>query len=258
MDFNFEWKIQNTKVFYDPFEYIKDYSLQIIRQKLIKVHQDKLPSHHILKKLEKSLDFVNNYTISLRQTSRLSIGWPYGQCIDYKSSQRQNSRPFDSTSHTQCYRKCLKRLYKSRFDCIPLFVDHIIHESDSQDFGHNQTLLCPSNPNDLLRQRDIDTKYCENICPEDCLKVDFEPKYRISGIQATNDRIEMVERRIVWDTSCQSFFYIDEPVLTMSSYLVYCGGLMGLWFGQSLKDLFVMITESRFVLVLKNKITSRF
>ena len=39
------------------------------------------------------------------------------------------------------------------------------------------------------------------------------------------------------------FVYIEEPVLTFTQFVVNCGGLMGLWFGKSVKDLIVWFME---------------
>ena len=51
------------------------------------------------------------------------------------------------------------------------------------------------------------------------------------------------KRSVFWDLSELMFTYTDEPVLTFTQYLICCGGLMGLWFGQSLKDFFLSIMD---------------
>ena len=39
------------------------------------------------------------------------------------------------------------------------------------------------------------------------------------------------------------FVYSEEPVMSFSDYLVNCGGLKGLWFGTSAKDLITFIID---------------
>ena len=47
------------------------------------------------------------------------------------------------------------------------------------------------------------------------------------------------EENIIWDTTQPTFSYLEKPVLTFTGYLVYCGGLVGLWFGTSAQDVLV-------------------
>ena len=63
------------------------------------------------------------------------------------------------------------------------------------------------------------------------------------------------ERVIVWDSHQLMFAYIDEPVITFTQYLVFCGGLMGLWFGQSLKDMFSLLIDKHFWHSIYHKLT---
>ena len=69
---------------------------------------------------------------------------------------------------------------------------------------------------------------------------------------------KLYERRIYWDSSEPMFAYTDEPDLTFTDYLVYCGGLMGLWFGQSAKDLISTLIDITFWRLLLNSITDMF
>ena len=67
-----------------------------------------------------------NYTIIVRKVVKESIGWPFGHCLHY----RTDGQRLGATSQTECYRNCLKQLYKTQFKCVPLFVDKLLHESD--------------------------------------------------------------------------------------------------------------------------------
>ena len=49
-----------------------------------------------------------------------------------------------------------------------------------------------------------------------------------------------IDRRILWDTNKPMLSYIDSPDMSFTDYVVYCGGLLGLWFGQSLKDIILL------------------
>ena len=41
--------------------------------------------------------------------------------------------------------------------------------------------------------------------------------------------------QLIWDSNEVMIAYIDEPVMTFTDYLVFCGGPMGLWFVVSHK-----------------------
>ena len=151
----------------------------------------------------------------------------------------------DVSSQTQCYRNCLKQLYKTRFNCVPLFVDKLLHESDINYLTNNENKLCETSPQMLKHIRNIESNICRNKCPDDCRKVYYSSVKRKSNstdIIFGQQNFGPLHRRFVWD-SHPMLTYIEEPVLTFTQFVVNCGGLMGLWFGKSAKDLIVWLTE---------------
>ena len=58
-----------------------------------------------------------------------------------------------------------------------------------------------------------------------------------------NYRITSME--IIWDSNEVMIAYIDEPVMTFTDYLVFCGGLMGLWFGIIITDIITNVINAK-------------
>src|SRR5690349_10644524 len=93
--------------------------------------------------------------------------------------------------------------------------------------------------------------HCNQSCPQDCRRVEYSLTIKRNDSYAetqdslsVNQSVIPFERRIVWDSNQVMFTYISQPILTFTSYLVYCGGLMGLWFGTSAKDIIVSLIHS--------------
>ena len=171
-----------------------------------------------------------------------------------------NLAPF--LSH-HCYRKCLKELYRTRFKCVPLFVDYMLHESDIIYLTTTGTKICEKTPQMMKNIRNIGRNVCRIKCPEDCFKVYYSSEFRkmvkIFGNQLSYERSyefgkSLVDRRVVWDRSQPILAYIEEPVLTFSKFVVNCGGLMGLWFGKSAKDLIIWIINFKTSNTIDNSI----
>ena len=205
-------------------------------QKYILIGSEIIPNNYIRDKFKEGIKSESNYTIFVKKTSKQSIGWPYGQCVHYPT----NGQLLGATSQTQCYRNCIKQLYKTQFNCIPLFVDKLLHESDINYLMTTRIKLCETSPQMLKRIRNINPNICRNKCPDDCRKVEYSSvKQRADGIP---ERLSIPNRRFVWNTQ-PMLAYIEEPVMTFTQFVVNCGGLMGLWFGKSAKDLIVWLIE---------------
>ena len=171
------------------------------------------------------------------RSSRQYLGSPYGKCFNYRDS--------DSKSRQLCYRKCFRDNYVKTFQCIPLFIDFYVSELDSIT---NITLLC------LETHKEYELKLrekCMKLCPKECLKEEYSYRITESNLRTGIDHWfrqnafqRLYLKSIEWDSSEPMFAYTEEPVTTFSDYLVNCGGLMGLWFGTSAKDIITIIIES--------------
>ena len=104
---------------------------------------------------------------------------------------------------------------------------------------------------------------CHKLCPKEC-KVQYFQTIKesenpfISKDYHGRTLQRVYERRIVWDSSEPMFAYTDEPDLTFTEYLVHCGGVMGLWFGQSAKDLISNLIDISFWRLLWSSIKNAF
>ena len=201
-----------------------------------------------------------NNTIAIRKTTKQYLSEPYGQCTDYGSG----GQTLDAISHIHCYRLCLRRRFQTLLKCDLSFVDNIIHESDFANHDNNQSLgKCSDNLVDEYKaiEREV-RKQCLSLCPKDCFKVEYS--YRIVrtethfGNQEWIDnygtnisteipnhpyyyRYRITSLEVMWDSNEVMIAYIDEPVMTFTDYLVFCGGLMGLWFGMSVNNLILIV-----------------
>ena len=175
---------------------------------------------------------------------------PFGQCFDYRIP---NEVTYQSMSYTECYHMCLIHHYIKKYNCVPYIIENFITE---YNLRNKETKMCSTNTEDMINRRPIEklfVKKCSKECPKECFRVDYSSEVKERSTYFSNqvwfeshksDR--PYYRSIVWDSYEPMFAYIDEPVLTFTQYLVYCGGLMGLWFGQSLKDLFSLIIDKSF------------
>ena len=130
------------------------------------------------------------------------------------------------------------------FQCIPLFVDYYVSELD---FIPNTTQLCSKSYKEFEQKL---SEKCMKLCPKECLKEEYSYRIRESNSRSGIDYWLIQEEKrfysksIEWDSSEPMFVYTEEPVMSLSDYLVNCGGLMGLWFGTSAKDIIAFIINS--------------
>ena len=212
------------------------------------IHSDIMPSYNEIN-VKNDFDIINlhnpkNYTFSVIRSSRQYLGSPYGQCFEYRNS--------DSKSRQQCYRKCFRDNHQKTLQCIPLIIDYFISELDSIP---NTTQICSKSYEKYeqkLRQN------CSELCPKGCKKEEYSYRFTESVLRPNNDywfrqrRYQrLYSKSIEWDSSEPMFVYSEEPVMSLSDYLVNCGGLMGLWFGTSAKDLITYLIESQLLRKLK-------
>ena len=189
-----------------------------------------------------------NYTVMLTKELRRYLGHPYSKCNNYQGE----GHPFNGSSHIHCYRQCIREYIKRNMSCVPLIIDNLIHE---MDFTSYESEVCSLKNDSIEMQGKVESNIrqkCLDLCPEDCVKVEYSSVIRKSenhfGTQNwfdTKETDRKIEKHILWDTSRPIIVYNEESLMSFTDYVIYCGGLMGLWFGKSVKDIFVWIIESR-------------
>ena len=221
------------------------------------IHHDKYPTNDI--KFTFNPDIPINNSILVKKSSHQYMNRPFGQCFDY---QIPNDLTDNSMSYIECYRKCLTHQYIKRWNCVPYLIENFITEYDEIN---NDIKRCSTNREDVKNKRleePIFAKKCSLKCPNECFRVEYSSETKRRNTYLSNQEwinldinqeaneldsfTKAYERVIVWDSSEPMFAYIDEPVMTFTQYLVNCGGLMGLWFGQSLKDGFSLLINKSF------------
>ena len=197
---------------------------------------------------------MKNKTYLIGKTVRQYLSEPYGQCNRYES-RKQRSR-------TQCYRQCVQNQYNNRYNCVPIFIDYYNHDLDHQYLNGT---LCEQlfKRTELPMMTQIQEK-CHSHCPKECQHIQYKSKLKESEAVVENKRWfrkgyeGILESTVQLDTNEPMFRYTEEPVLTFTSYLVYCGGLMGLWFGASAHDIIVLALDSNVWNLIRRIALSRF
>ena len=210
-------------------------------------HQDQISSRQNLNYGEKNFWMSRNYSTSIRATQRRYMDFPYGQCNSYEG----DGQPFNASSQTQCYRNCIREYSEKHYKCKPLFIDYFIHENDFK--GQNENKFCSLKENLLFEKWLKETKFeekCRSLCPKNCIQTQYFwetkefNKYNGNEWWWRQGNDHYWANFIIWDTTQPMFAYIEEPVMTFTDYLVYCGGLIGLWFGTSAKDLLISLLNA--------------
>ena len=184
---------------------------------------------------------------------------PFGKCSNYEIPK---ALTYYAMSQHECYRKCLSWQFILEWNCIPYVIRTFITEYDLVNYSN---ICSTKNLQDVVDRMDFENEFkekCLKICPRECFSVEYSTK--VIDIETFFNNQEWVnqfdnkfyERTVLWDTSEPMFAYIDEPVLTFTQYLVYCGGLMSLWFGQSVKDLLTLFINISFWRFFKNIFSS--
>ena len=177
-----------------------------------------------------------NMTYLVRKTVRQYLSEPYGQCNRYESREQ--------ISRTQCYRQCIQNQYNNRYNCVPIFIDYYNHDLDLK-YLKNRPCEQLFNSTELPMKKEIREK-CHSKCHKECHQIEYKSTLKESeSVLENKDWFKnwLMKREIAvqLDTEEPMFRYTEEPVLTFTSYLVYCGGLMGLWFGASAHDIIAII-----------------
>ena len=192
----------------------------------------------------KKFAYYNNVTYLVKKTVRQYLPEPYGQCTSYESREQR--------SRTQCYRQCVQNQYNNHYNCVPIFIDYYNHDLD---YKYLRNRFCEElfQNRELPMMTSISVK-CRSQCHKECNDIRYSSEVKEYDSYVENSDWYTISNHgrnnisypyhVQLDTREPMFRYFEEPVLTFTSYLVYCGGLMGLWFGASAHDIIVLILES--------------
>ena len=195
-------------------------------------------SYNTLKSYKTEWNFDGDFEpkiIVVSKTMHKFLKPPYGDCSDYLDHL------FDSTNQWQCYRKCIKTLAQKKFNCKPVFIENTLHELDS-DYYLDCNSIIQKRFDEYFTANNL-CKKCEQICPKNCLNIDFQ-----MNVKSDNNGED--SKSLFWDTTQPMFIYKEVPILSLIEYMVYLGGLVGLWFGTSAKDVVIILLDTTFWLNL--------
>ena len=230
----------------------RDKTLSRIFQNRVFFHHYSAPNYDIIKNDDNGIGH-DNISVVVTKASHKYMSPPFGQCSEY---QIPDKTLYNGMSYIECYRKCLINQYIKSEECVPYMIDNFITE---YDVTYNERKRCSTNRDDMNNRERVEMDFvrkCLKICPKECFRVEYSSNVKERETYFDNQvwvsgyifetYLKPRERVIVWDSSQPMFAYIDEPVMTFSAFLVNCGGLMGLWFGQSLKDVFSLLIDKTF------------
>ena len=196
-----------------------------------------------------SIDY-SDQTILVTKTLHENLKAPYGNCSDYQDGLNNSSNQW------QCYRQCIQVLAQKKFNCKPVFIENTLHELDS-DYYLDCNSSVQKKFDEYFQTENISLK-CNQFCPKNCLNTD----YQMNVIRETKDFKDNFKhyyyKSIVWDTTQPMYVYKEVPVLSFIEYMVYLGGLVGLWFGTSAKDVIFILFDTTFWLNLWNIFLSKY
>ena len=188
-----------------------------------------------------------NHTFIISKTLRTLLPKPHGNCSSYESSGEQ---PFGAISNRHCVRRCVRYYWKQRMGLYPLLIDGYLHELDYETNGTETYQTFRSSETiykELMYNASIE---CLRYCPQQCLTVDYNWKVMSSDTYIGNElwhnsSLENIttEKSLVWDSTQPLFVYREEPVMSLTDYMSYIGGLFCLWFGTNGKDFMIWLTE---------------
>jgi len=215
-------------------------------------------------------EYLRDSTIFVNKLVKTYLGYPYSQCYRYT----HQAIKYEERSQTHCFRSCRNRYIQKDINCSLLFLNGYVHEGE-YDHGKKYCENIVSNVNDLQKilnlsqSLEIHSK-CKNECLQSCHQIDYDWKEVKHGfatyviqrnVKILHDisKAPRYKMSIVWDSSKPMFKYSEHPIMTFTSYLVDCGGLMSLWFGTSANDVLTLITTAVMskLLSLYNRIHNR-
>ena len=181
------------------------------------------------------------------------LGRPYGTCSSYGHS---SDNRFDAISSDHCLRKCYQYQCYRHLHCIPVFFRNFSSQYDlwlpnSDKCNSTETIRC-----ETLSTENRFVELCSNKCPKDCLNVQY--KHRLISNQLITlmtfqeysigfDQYKQIP--IYWDSTVPDIYLVETPSLYFIELLIKFGGLLGLFHGIYLQQIFNWIYE---------KIKSRF
>jgi hypothetical protein len=180
---------------------------------------------------------------SIAKKSFVFLETPYkSSCSYYDSCQTV----FKSSSHKHCIRQCFRNLceFKMNCSCFILNDDKMIYEIISQS-DETSYDICLKDEKYMLSFYDNYSKLCTDLCPIDCKDDEFiiTNKYKSKKLDIDS---KINNFSLKWDDSKPFIIYRETPVMTITHYFCYIGGLFGMWFGISANQLFGKLKENYF------------
>ena len=237
----FGFNFQNRNLNFQKFLYIDRDSFKLLN---IALHSNPIPN--LGEMSSANIHFrANNNSLIIRKVLRSYLEPPFGNCSHYYF---QTVRAFNASSHMQCYRRCLIYFARKYVGCDPVYIDFAISESDLEaNQKYNKTNVCLYDKylefEEKRKTLQLNQK-CVNLCPKDCLTVDYfydiletDSLIRNDFWHQLNESDKYSKNSLIWDSTQPMFEYKEVGVMSFTDYLSSFGGLIGLWFGLSATDI---------------------
>ncbi len=188
------------------------------------------------------LNYNQNYTLTKKSFQML--GFPYQSKCSYYDS---NQTIFDSVSHDHCVRQCLRYYCEIKMNCSCFllkfkrkYYQKLFIQSD---VVFNSFDICLKDRNLMISFYENYTKFCNNLCPIDCISEEYFISYKEElGFARNNSKFWKLS--VFWDNTKPIIMNKETPVMTFTNYFCYIGGLFGMWFGISANQFLRKLKEN--------------
>jgi hypothetical protein len=217
--------------------------IQISTDSMVENIEFSLRKEYLEHELFSSFQWNQNYYLAKKSFEFLET--PYeSRCSYYDSSETKLN--FDSLSHKQCIRKCLRHYCEIEMNCSCFIYKHFKYHKiifSQLDSVSNNLNICPNDSIIINHFYPKYSKLCTNLCPINCINDAYIISNKYQN-QILNFDPNQRNTSLFWDISKPLILNKETPVMIFTDYFCYIGGLSGIWFGISANQLLTKLRDN--------------
>ena len=224
-------------------KFVSEINTQIVRDYLFKISTKFMLTIYISP--QKGYPFIHvrtdlylnyfNYLMTIEQSVVKYLN--NSKRLKRSCTHYSNNSPFNSTSYTYCKRRCVIYYYGLKYNCT-LAYNGILTEFELYPIYHS---ICSEFDTNQINTIYAVYNKCLNYCPNDCEIYNIYYKWIDSYMKQNFSYYSKFETLIKWETGIPFISYIETPIMTFNDYICYIGGLFGIYFGISIKQIYQYI-----------------
>jgi hypothetical protein len=190
--------------------------------------------------------YLNRNTESLLTKKTFEyLETPYASRCSYYDKSRT---VFDSVSNEHCIQQCLRNYCETKLNCSCYVINifGFLFDTISQTHNLSNNLqVCELELTHIKYFHKFDnyTKFCTDLCPIDCIQNEFIITQNYKNKKIYSDP-KFWKFKLFWDESKPHIINKEIPVMTLTDYFCYIGGLFGMWFGISAHQVLDKLKEN--------------